>query len=193
MNEGDRDAPSEFELMAYVDGELDPVQRLEIEDRLAGDPELAAQVMADMRARDALLLVGNARRSPLPSSRTMNAARRLEGALGRQKSLRIMRWPFAFAAFAGIGWLAHGPVTPRANGNSPPVVSDGGFAHRTGSLRTRMRQHGRAATSGGLKAGAATRLRYPALPEGLKATDVLRGGSPGPSPEAVQPRQFQPA
>ena len=65
MNEGDRDAPTEFELMAYVDGELDPVQRLEIEDRLARDPELAAQVMAEMRARDALLLVGNACRSPL--------------------------------------------------------------------------------------------------------------------------------
>ena len=192
MNEGDRDAPTEFELMAYVDGELDPVQRLEIEDRLARDPELAAQVMAEMRARDALLLVGNACRSPLTVA-TLNVARKLDVALVRQKGLRIMRWPFAFAAFAGIGWLAHGPVTPRANGNSPPVVSDGGFAHRTGSLRTRMRQHGRAATSGGLKAGAATRLRYPALPAGWKGTDVLRGGSPGPSPEAVQPRQFQPA
>ena len=191
MNEGDRDAPTEFELMAYVDGELDPVQRLEIEDRLAGDPELAAQVMADMRARDALLLVGNARRSPLPSSRTMNAARRLEGALGRQKSLRIMRWPFAFAAFAGLGWLAHGPVPLRTNGNSAPVVNDGAVAHRTGSLRNRMRQQGRAAASGGVKAGSAARPGFPALPDGWKVNDVPVSGN-GPS-LAAQPRQLQPA
>jgi anti-sigma factor RsiW len=189
MNACGQNAPSEFELMAYVDGELDSLQRLEIEDWLARDPDLAAQVMGDILSRDALVLTGNASPPPL-SCRTLGAARKLEATLARQGRMRILRWPLALAAFAGIGCLAQGPVSLRANGNSPPVVSDSGMAHRAGSLRTRLRPQGRGTEFGRLEVGSASRQELPAPARG-KANDMPVRGRLGPALN-VQPRLFQP-
>ena len=50
------DPITETDLHAFVDGQLDVARRIEVEDYLAGHPEIAARVMADMRARDALAL-----------------------------------------------------------------------------------------------------------------------------------------
>jgi anti-sigma factor RsiW len=48
--------PTEAEIQAYVDGELDLPRRIEVEAHLEANPALAAQVMADLRLRDALRL-----------------------------------------------------------------------------------------------------------------------------------------
>lgn len=47
----------DFEIMAYVDGELDLPRRLAVEDYLSRNPALAAQVMADFRSRSALQIL----------------------------------------------------------------------------------------------------------------------------------------
>ena len=61
------DPITETDIHAFVDGQLDVARRIEVEDYLAGHPEIAAHVMADMRARDALALAfssGPASRPP---------------------------------------------------------------------------------------------------------------------------------
>ncbi|MCE7077887.1 anti-sigma factor, partial [Bordetella bronchiseptica] len=45
---------TEIDLNAYVDGQLDPARRIEVEDFLSRHPEEAMRVMADLRQRDAL-------------------------------------------------------------------------------------------------------------------------------------------
>ncbi len=47
---------SEIDLNAYVDGELDPRRRIEVEAYLETHPEAAARVMHDMRVRDEIRL-----------------------------------------------------------------------------------------------------------------------------------------
>ena len=50
------DPITEVDLHAFIDDQLLPERRLDVEDHLARHPEVAARVMADLRARDALKL-----------------------------------------------------------------------------------------------------------------------------------------
>lgn len=171
MTEPAEGAIREFELMAYVDGQLDDGQRLEVEDYLSRQPELAAQVMADMRTREALRMAGN-KRTPPASPRTAQALGKLEGVLLRQRNLRLMRWPAAFAAFAGVGWIAHGPVPAPVTAAAPSIIDDAVMAHRTTLLRARMRSQVETAVLDTAEIWRAAHVRLPALPEGWRITDV---------------------
>jgi anti-sigma factor RsiW len=51
------------DLLAYVDDQLDPAKRIEVEEHLARAPDAAAQIMADLKDRDSLRLLHAA---PLP-------------------------------------------------------------------------------------------------------------------------------
>jgi anti-sigma factor RsiW len=51
------DPITEDDLHAFVDDQLPTERRLDVEDHLVRHPEIAARVMADLRARDALKLV----------------------------------------------------------------------------------------------------------------------------------------
>ena len=64
--------PSEIELMAYVDGQLDPGRRFAVETRLSRRPDLAAQVMGDLSARTGLRLLAQDR-APLPEAMAAQA------------------------------------------------------------------------------------------------------------------------
>ena len=52
------------DLLAYVDDQLDPARRIEVEEHLAHDPEAAARVMADLKDRDTLRLLHAAPSAP---------------------------------------------------------------------------------------------------------------------------------
>jgi hypothetical protein len=96
---------ADAELNAYVDGQLDAKGRLEVEDHLARHPELAARVMADLRARDALRLAFAPDDRPAQAA-TLHAARKLERALKiRGWAPAIARLAAALALFA-LGWGA---------------------------------------------------------------------------------------
>ena len=75
------DPVSEADLNAYVDDQLEIVRRLAVERYLTGNPRLAARVIADLRARDALRLV---LRTPMRAAegRTIEAAGRLKQQTG---------------------------------------------------------------------------------------------------------------
>src|SRR3712207_9333687 len=57
------DPITETDLLAYVDDQLDPARRIEVEEHLAQNPDAATRVMADLKDRDTLRLIHAA---PLP-------------------------------------------------------------------------------------------------------------------------------
>ena len=46
------DPITEADLLAYIDDQLDPARRIEVEEYLARDPDAAARVMADLSDRE---------------------------------------------------------------------------------------------------------------------------------------------
>lgn len=93
------------EMNAYVDGQLDAAGRIEVEDHLSRHPELAARVMADLSARDALRLAFAAPETPARPD-TLAAARKLERALGARRYFVPLRRLAAAAALFALGWNA---------------------------------------------------------------------------------------
>ena len=90
---------------AFIDGQLDVARRIEVEDYLAGHPEIAARVMADMRARDALALAFGSGPASRPPERVMEAARRLERGLVWRRIGRRLQRAAAVAFWSGqAGW-----------------------------------------------------------------------------------------
>lgn len=93
-------------LHAWVDGQLTPERRLEVEAQLAGDPALAARAGAYRRQRQALHNAFDAvLDQPLP--------RRLQ-----PRAMPRPRWPAAVAAALligiGLGWSGAGLLRPAA-------------------------------------------------------------------------------
>ncbi len=62
------DPITDSDLIAFVDGQLDPMRRLEVEAHLAAHPEAAARVMADFHDRDALRASFRERMGPGPTA-----------------------------------------------------------------------------------------------------------------------------
>jgi anti-sigma factor RsiW len=136
------DPITEPDLLGYVDDQLDITRRMEVEDYLAKHPQAAAQVMADLGARDALRLA-LAAKPPRPPMQTLEAAHRLERVLTwREVGLRLQRVA-AIALLVGAGWVAHAlgglEITDGEASPKPPAfVGDALHAHQTALLRARM-------------------------------------------------------
>ncbi|MGQ4273256.1 anti-sigma factor family protein [Terrihabitans sp. B22-R8] len=97
------DRVTEAELNAFVDGQIDDKGRLEVQEFLSRNPDVAARVMADLSLRDSLRLSLPAPISP-PMPGTVSAARRLSQAL---RLRRFMAPASRIAAGLGIfllGW-----------------------------------------------------------------------------------------
>lgn len=99
------DSIGEAELNAYVDGQLDATGRIEVEDHLSRHPDIAAQVMADLRTRDMLRLAFPADTASA-SVATRAAARKLENALSARRILVPLRRLAAACALFALGWGA---------------------------------------------------------------------------------------
>src|SRR3954466_14186555 len=103
------DPVTEADLLAYVDDQLAPTRRIEVEEYLARDPEAAARVMADLKDRDALRLI-HAAPLPRPAEGLFEAAGRLERSLAWQDLSLKLRRIAAMVTLIGFGWFAHGQV-----------------------------------------------------------------------------------
>jgi anti-sigma factor RsiW len=169
---------SDLELHAYVDDQLDMPRRVEVEGYLARHPVIAAQVMADLRTRDALRLALTAAALPPPPARMLEAARRLERGLGLVRLGRRLRSGAAAAAFVAVGWFVHaqlGPLGVAESEASPPppaYVDDAVRSHRTALLRAGMRSQIEAPDYDPDDILAATRIAMPVLPRGWRILDV---------------------
>ncbi|WP_445504374.1 anti-sigma factor family protein [Microvirga sp. G4-2] len=170
------DPITETDLLAYVDDQLDPARRIEVEEHLAQNPGAATRVMADLKDRDTLRLI-HAAPLPRPAEPTLAAAIRLERALGwRDLGLKLRRIA-AVVTLIGFGWFAHGQVglgitDSEASPKPPAFVEDALHSHETALVRARMAsQHGTAAYDPA-EILAATGIRLPTLPEDWRVRDA---------------------
>src|SRR5690606_8387037 len=138
------DPVTEWELMAYVDGQLDPKRRIAVEEHLARHPQLAAQVMDDLRGAAELRLGLSEAAGGRPSGAVIELARRLRWRLRlRSWTVRLHR-AAAAAVLVAAGWLAHmacggwGPDTASAANGLPLHADEAAEAYRTVILEERL-------------------------------------------------------
>ena len=170
------DPIADTDLIAFVDGQLDVMRRLDVEAYLAGQPDVAARVMAEMHDRDAL------RESFAPSpgpgpDRLRLAARRLDRSLRWSSFASRLKRAAAIAVLVGAGWLAHSEVgqfgvpDTFASPVDPALVADAQQAREVARLRARIGAQGAPAYDRD-RLSAATGIALPALPEGWTVRDV---------------------
>ncbi len=187
------DPLNEADLQAYVDDQLSPQRRIELEAYLSQNPVLAAQVMADLRVRDELRLA--LRDIPFEGRpQTRNAARTLEQALMRPRRMVLLRRVAAMVIFVSVGWVAHSVLNPFAatpvvaSVPTPAFVREAMQAHETTLVREKI--HPDATSFAMADVRAATGITLPEFPANWTLTDSqIFPSSFGPSVEiAVRPR-----
>jgi anti-sigma factor RsiW len=171
------DPVTEQDLDAYVDDQLAPARRIDVEAWLAARPEHAARVMADLRSRDELrlaLALPEASGHPV----TSEAARRLERGLRRGRIFARLQQAAAVALLIGAGWAANeiaGPlmVTQSVASAPPPAyVEDAMRAHGTSVIRATMTSQPGVTDYDPREIRAVTAIVMPDLPKDWRVRDV---------------------
>ncbi|WP_232631035.1 anti-sigma factor family protein [Methylobacterium sp. Leaf118] len=171
------DPVNESDLIAYVDGQLDPMRRVEVEAHLARHPEDAALVMADLRDRDALREAFTPMPSPGPE-RLRSGARRIDRAMAWQRVGARLRRAAAIAVLVGAGWLAHTEIGTFGVPNSIASPIDPALAEEAQQARQAVQIRARTVSQRTLSAydpqdlEAATGVDLPPLPSGWIVRDV---------------------
>lgn len=121
MNGTDR--PDELEIAAYVDGEMAPMRRAEIEDLAARDRELAGLLEEEMALTEALRR-GQAGRGRW-SDESQRQALRLQRRLRTHVHAPVVRRAAAAVACVALGWGLHAATQPMWE--APTTVTDARF------------------------------------------------------------------
>lgn len=156
------DGPSEMDIHAYVDGELDVEGRFAVEDYLRRHPHRAAEVMGDLGRRSALQLLACDRR-PMPPH-LVEAAKRL----AQSRPARWRRW----AQAGGLASAAAAALLLVALPNPPAYVDDAITSHRVALLRANMASQVEAPAFNALEIRRATNIAVPVMPADWEVTDV---------------------
>lgn len=159
------------DLDAYVDNQLDPWQRVAVEEWLASHPADAAQVMSGIHHRNQLRL---ALSMPATAPDDLRTARRLDRAIAR-RWLGLGLPSAAIAATLAALWLALGPVGLREGiaSTPPPAFVKSALAARDASdLRLAMLSQPEAPDVDLAEIRALTGLVMPQLPADWVALDV---------------------
>ncbi|HWW57772.1 MAG TPA: anti-sigma factor [Sphingopyxis sp.] len=154
--------PSDQEIDAYIDGQLDTEGRFAVEDYLRLHPDMAARVMGDLGRRSALQLLARDR-DPLPS--------RLVDQAGPGPSSGRPRWrrwaPAAGLSASGIAAallvMLQGP---------PAYVEDALASHMVAGMRAGMDSQIEAPKFDAREIQLATNIAVPKVPADWKVTDV---------------------
>lgn len=169
------DPITDSDFIAFVDGQLDPMRRLEVEAHLAAHPQAAARVMADLHDRDALRASFRERMGPGPE-RNVALARRLDRSLRWNLITSRLKRAAAIAVLVGAGWLAHDeigrfgvPDTMAATVDAS-LVDDARQARVVARLRAATAADGIAYDRERLR--TVTGVELPPLPEGWKVRDL---------------------
>jgi len=169
------DPITDSDLIAFVDGQIDPMRRLEVEAHLAAHPQAAARVMADFHDRDALRASFRERLGPGPD-RNVALARRLDRSLRWSRVASRMKRAAAIAVLVGAGWLAHdeigrfGVPDTLASTVDASLVEDARQARAVAQLRTVTAAD--AASYDRNRLQQATGVELPPLPAGWRVRDL---------------------
>lgn len=154
--------PSDQEIDAYIDGQLDAEGRFVVEDYLGQHPAEAAQVMGDLGRRSALQLIAHDRAPPMP----------VPGGLARlgqaTKPARWSRW----APFGGLSIAAMLVLVVVAAQDRPAFVEDALTSHRVAALRADMESQVEAPRFNAREIRLATDIAVPLVPADWTVTDV---------------------
>jgi anti-sigma factor RsiW len=186
----------ESDLNAYVDDQLAVGRRIEVEAYLSERPEVAAQIMKDLRVRDELRLA-LADHPAVTRQATRDAARLLESSLSRRRVFSVFRRAAAIALFVAAGWTAHAVLGPFgatevvASTPPPAFVEEAVRAHKTTLLRDTMTSQPETQVFDPAEIRSATAIVLPELPKGWGVIDTqVFPSAYGPSVELVlEPRK----
>lgn len=157
------DEPTEMELQAYVDDQLDAGRRFAVEAHLSDRPDLAARLMRDLSMKSALRLL-TIRDEPLPAGIAAAAD-------GLSRRGRALRWGRA-APLGGVA-LAAGLGAYLFLSDSPPDYVDMALAsHRVALIRAQMASQVETPALDYQEILANTRIIVPTLPADWRVTDV---------------------
>ncbi|MDP4022720.1 anti-sigma factor [Methylobacterium sp. NEAU 140] len=171
------DPITDSDLIAFVDGQLDPMRRLDVEAHLAAHPESAARVMADLHDRDALRACFAQVPGPGPE-RNRALARRLDRSFRWRRVASRLKRAAAIAVLVGAGWLAHdeigrfGVPDTLAAAADPALIEDARQARAAAKLRMTLAASGETAPYDRARIRAATGIVLPPLPEGWQVRDL---------------------
>jgi anti-sigma factor RsiW len=160
----------EVELLAYIDDQLDPGSRIEVERLLQDHPEAAARVMAGFGLRDEIRLFLAEEAWP-PEHATVGLARELQRRLARRSLGLRARRGLAAAALLAAGWFGLAEldlfIDQVATAHQVPAFADDA-AQAFGTMRLKLAA-GHAPEPGMMQLPARGRaLPVPALGNGLR-------------------------
>ena len=164
---------SREEINSFLDGELTPSRRAEVQARLALDPELAAEVFAQAQRMEALRSVQPHRL--FPPRATTDGARQLERVFQRRKLIASLRVPFAAALLVALGWAANsltGPVREGIQTVDENFILSAREALRVAQLNAGPQQGGEPKQDKIERLVGALNISMPQLPSTWKVTDV---------------------
>ena len=170
------DPITDDDLIAFVDGQIDPMRRLDVEAHLANNPEAAARVMAEMHDRDALRACFDRVPGPGPD-RNVVLARRFDRNLRWRRVASRLKRAAAIAVLVGAGWLAHdeigrfGVPDTLAATPDPALIADARQARAVAQLRKSIVAQGDPVYDRA-RLQAVTGIDLPALPEGWRVRDI---------------------
>jgi anti-sigma factor RsiW len=164
---------SEEELTRFLDGELMPSQRADVQARLALNPELAAEVFAEAQRMEALRAAQPQRL--FPPRESFEGAKQLERVFRRRKLFSMLKLQTAALALIALGWAANSVTHPLWQ--SGQTVDENFILGAREALRVAQLNSGPEQTSEPQQEKierlvGALNIRMPQLPAVWKVTDV---------------------
>lgn len=165
------DPEIEADLLAFLQGQLNPDRAYVVADYLAERPERTAELLVDSRNAAALRLALSTAEDPVPPQ-LVAGARRLQSRLRRHRRLRRVT-PFAAAVLLfAAGWTSHLIWQAARPASAPPLVEAALDAQAALELRHRMVSQPENAELNEQEIVAALGIDLPALPDDWTVRDV---------------------